>query len=214
MNQSTYESYKRQVRGFYWKFNTQVLRFHMYKIFDYETLLNTAKDFETFEGFYEFHTKNRQEVINEHLDLMFNEAENKQLNPTKELVEKCLIVRLGNIYNGMYIENKILEVFNNLTDYITCEKTDKEIDMHYKVDAIIELVGVDKFSIQIKPFTFTKYDNGSELSCHERFNIEFGMKVVYLFYKDRNTIIFNGNEIKMNNKNRIIEQIEKILVYN
>lgn len=214
INQSIYEQLKRKVTGYYFKFNTQVLRFHMNKMFNYEYLLETAKDFENFEQFYNFHTEKKQDIIDQHIKQMYYEANNKGLNTSVELVKKCIIVRLGNIYNGMYTENLILKTFSTLNDFIICEKTPKEIDTLYKVDAVIELVSVDRLAIQIKPYSFTKYDKGSELQYHNRYTLEFGPSVYYVFYKDKNTIIFNGEEIKLSDYNKIIEQIVNILVYN
>jgi hypothetical protein len=213
VTQTTYETLKKRVQGFYWKFNENVLKWHMNKMFDYEYLLETAKEYETFTEFYNFHTSKKQEIIDEHVEQMFDEATRKGLNPTKELVKNCVVVRLGNVYTGMSTENKIINTFSTLAPYITCEKTAKEIDTQYKVDGIIELQGIDKLAIQIKPISFTKYDKGSEKQNHERFKIEFGPRVYYVFYKDKNNISFNGKDIRLDNKNEIINQIEKILVY-
>lgn len=214
VNQITYEALKKSVQGFYYKFNTNILKWHIHKIFDYDYLLETAKDFKNFEEFYNFHTKNKQDLIDKHCKQMFDEAKRKGLNPTEHLIKSCFIVRLGNIYNGIFTENKILEAFSNLTPYIICTKTSKEIDTEYKVDAVIELLGVGKLAIQIKPYSFTKYDKGSELKYHNRFTLDFGPEVYYVLYKDKETIIFNNVEIRLSDKKKIIEQIEKILVYN
>lgn len=213
VNQTTYETMKREVSGFYHKFNQQVLRWHMSKIFNYEDLLESAKGFDNFSEFFNFHTSKKENIINKHIKQMYNEANSKGLNPTEDLVKKCLIVRLGNVYNGMFTENKILTVFNTLAPYISCTKTDKDIDTYYKVDGIIELIGIDRLAIQIKPSSFLKYDNGSELQYHSLFEKEFGTKVYYVLYKNKNEVLFNGNSIKLNEPEKIIEQIEKLLIY-
>lgn len=213
MNQTFYENYKREVRGFYWKFNEQVLKYHIHKIFNYDYLLATAKNFNTFAEFFEFHTAQKIDIIKEHCEEMFNEAAQKNLMPVIGIVEKCLIVRLGNIYTGMWIENKIYETFRDLASFIKVEQTPKEIDMNYKVDLVVELAGVDHIAIQIKPISFLSYDKGSELQCHKRYELEYGPKVYYVFYKDKNTIRFNGVEIKLDNKDEIIIQLENLLVY-
>jgi hypothetical protein len=214
VNQTTYENLKRQVSGFYFKFNTNVLKYHMNKIWDYEYLLETSKHFTTFTEFYRFHTEGKWEVMNQRIDMMLHEARNKGLNPTRDLVKSCLIVRLGNVYNGMFTENKILNTFSTLSPYITCKKTEKEVDMLYKVDGIVEVVGIDKLAIQIKPISFLSYDKGSELPFHQRFEMEFGPAVYYVLYKNKNLIQFNNVEIRLDEKEKIIEQIEQLLVYN
>lgn len=213
ITQAVYEEYKKNVQGFYFKFNETVLKWHISKIFSYEFLLESAKDFDNFTEFYSFHTDEKRFLIDNHVEKMVEESRRKGLEANEDLVKKCLIVRLGNIYNGMWIENRILETFDNLSPYITCKKTEKEIDILYKVDGIVQLIGLDELSIQIKPASFKLYDKGSELQYHERFTLEFGPKVFYVLYKDRNKIIFNDMEIELTNKKKIIEQIEKILVY-
>lgn len=213
MNQTTYEQLKKQVQGFYFKFNTDVLRFHMNKIWDYEFLLQTASEFPTFTEFYKYHTKDKWEIISQHIDLMWHEAQRKGLKCNRETVQNCLTVRLGNVYNGMSTEHNIISTFQNLSPYISCEKTTKEVDMLYKVDGIVELAGVDKLAIQIKPISFLTYDKGSELQYHQRFKIEYGPTVYYVLYKGKSVIIFNGVEIRLGDKEKIIEQIETILVY-
>jgi hypothetical protein len=212
INQTEYESLKRSVSGFYFKFNQNVLRYHMNKIFYYEGLLETAKSFNNFKEYYYHHTNEKSELIERHVELMLEEANRKGLNPTEDLVRACLIVRLGNIYNGMFTENKIIEAFKNISDWIICTRTDKEIDMHYKVDAVIEIKGIDKFAIQIKPISFLSYDKGSELKNHKRYEKEFNTKVFYCFYKDKNTIVLNNSEVKLSNPNDISNLIEKILL--
>lgn len=214
INQEIYEQYKKEVQGYYYKFNTEVLRFHMYKIFDYESLLKTVKNFENFEYFYNYNTKGKEEIIKEHCKQMLNEAINKKLGGTLELVKKCLIVRLGNIYNGMYTENRILEIFSNLAPYIICNKTNKDIDMEYKVDSIIELVGIGKLAIQIKPISYTKYDGISELKHHRQFKQDYGIDVYYVFYKNKDEIRFNNTDINLTDTEAIINEIENILIYN
>jgi len=212
VNQTVYENLKREVQGFYWKFNESVLKWHITKIFTYETLLESAKDFNNFTDFYDFHVKNKSFLIESHIVKMVEESNNKGLLTNSHQVRACLVVRMGNIYNGMWIENKILNTFNNLAPYITCIKTEKEVDILYKVDGIVELAGLDRLSIQIKPVSFKNYDNGSELQFHKRFTEEFGPQVFYVFYKDKNTIIFNNVEIKLTDNFKIIKQIENILV--
>ena len=213
VNQETYESLKRSVRGFYYKYNTQVQRWYITKIFNYNGLLESAKYFDNFEDYFKHHTKGKEKLMVQYFNKMYDEARQKGLNPTPELVQYCLIVRLGNIYNGMYNENKVLKTFNNLAPYITCTETSKKIDIDYKVDGIVELKNVNKIGIQIKPITFLKYDKGGELRYHSKFTKKFGYKVHYVFYKDRYTIMFNNKEIKLENKKEIIKQLEKIMIY-
>lgn len=212
MNEDKYIILKREIQGFYFKFNTEVLRFHMNKIFDYEYLLETAKSFSSFEKFYNFHTQSKKELIDYHVEKMVGEAHIKKISCNETMVRSCLMVRLGNVYTGMWIENKILETFNSLSNYITCNKTEKEIDILYKVDGVVELVSIDKFAIQIKPISFLRYDKGSEKDAHKRFELEFGPKVYYVFYKNKNTIVLDGETIDLNNKNKIVEKIENILM--
>lgn len=212
MNEEKYRKLKMEVRGLYFKFNTEVLKYHMNKIFDYEYLLETAKAFSSFEKFYDFHTESKKELIDFHVEKMVREAHIKKISINESLVRSCVIVRLGNIYTGMFVENKILETFNSLSDFVTCTKTEKEIDIHYKVDGIIELVAIDKFAIQIKPISFLSYDKGSEKDAHKRFELEFGPRVYYVFYKNNNTIVLDGETINLNNKNKIVEKIENILM--
>lgn len=214
INQTTYEQLKRKHQGFYMKFNQEIIKWHLNKIFNYEYLLETAKDHSNFTEFYYFHTKNKQDLIEAHLEQMYSEALRKGMALDKDWVFECLVVRLGNAYNGMFTEHKILETFSNLTHYITCKKTAKEIDMLYKVDGVVELIGIDKLAIQIKPISFMSYDKGSELQFHSKFTSEFGPEVYYILYKNKNVIVFNGVELKLDNKDKIIEQIENILVYN
>ena len=213
INQTKYEQWKRKHSGFYQKFNTQIIKWHLNKMFDYEYLLDTAKDFSNFTDFYYFHSKNKKDLIELHIEKMFNEAANKGFNLEKDWVFECLVVRLGNAFNGMFIENKIINTFMDLSPYIYCTKTDKEVDILYKVDGIVELMGVDKLAIQIKPISFLSYDKGSEIPFHNRYTTEFGIEVFYVLYKDINTIVFNNVEIKLSNKDKIIKQIENILVY-
>lgn len=211
VNKLTFDQLKRKHMGFYVRFNTEVTKFHIHKIFDYDYLLESAKDFDNFVDFYYHHTFNKHELINEHLEQMYEEALRKGMKLNKEWVEELLIVRLGNAYSGNYIEHQIIKVFSNLAPYIICEKTSKDVDMNYKVDAIIEFSGLDSLAIQIKPYSFTKYDNGSELPYHKRFEKEMGPKVHYVFYKDKDTIVFDESLIKLSEKDRIARKIEKLL---
>lgn len=213
MNQKEYEIMKRSVSGFYHKFNQQVLKWNMSKMFHYETLLETAKDFDNFEDFYNHQTKGKEGKIKSIINNMLLFNKDKFTGLTYELIEKCVIVRLGNIYNGMYIENKIIETFKDLSDYISCEKTDKEIDTSFKVDAIVKIEGINQIAIQIKPISFVKYDKGSERNAHKQFTLEYDTQVFYVFYRDRENIVFNGTDVKLNNKGKIIEILEN-MVYN
>lgn len=212
INQSSYELLKRQVSGFYGRFNQGVLRFHMNKIFDYDSLIETPKQFPTFKEYYDYHTYHKQDVIEEHVAQMLAEAIRKNLNPTPELVRNCLIVRLGNIYNGMVMEDKVLVTLQTVADWIFCQKVSTDIDMNYKVDAVVEIPGVDRFAIQIKPISFLSYDKGSEKVHHERYEKEFGTKVFYCFYKGSNTIVLNNVEISMSNTKLLEKTIEKIML--
>lgn len=213
INQEIYEELKSEVSGFYYKFNTQVQRFYIHKLFKYEDLINTAKDFDNFEDFYNFHTENKLEEIIKTCKKMYEESISKNIEgTTMDKVEKCLIVRLGNIYNGIYTENIILNTLSNLTEYIICEKSTKDTDMNYKVDGVLEIIGLGKIAFQIKPNSFTKYDNGSELRYHNEFKNKFGIKVFYIYYLDKEKIKINNKILKLDNKNDIIEQIEYLLI--
>jgi hypothetical protein len=44
--------------------------------------------------------------------------------------------------------------------------------------------------------------------------MEFGPAVYYVLYKNKNLIQFNNVEIRLDEKEKIIEQIEQLLVYN
>lgn len=214
MDQKEYEQLKRSVSGYYSKFNTQVLKWYMNKIFDYTYLLESANEFKTFEEYYNFHTKNKGEVISSYVEEMLKEAESKVPGTTRGLIETCIKVRLGNIYTGMVIETKIIDSFNNLNDWISCTKTEKEIDMNYKVDAIVQVAGISEIAIQIKPISFTHYGLGTELTYHQQFEKEFGTKVFYVFYKDLNNILFNGNNVELNDVEKIVQILENLIYSN
>lgn len=214
MSQIEYEKLKRSVSGFYQKFNTTILKWHINKIFDYKYLLETAVQYETFEDYYYFHTKEKAEVISEHVNQMMDESVNKVEGTTEALIRTCILVRLGNVYHGMVMENRIIETFNRLEPWILCEKTEKEIDTNYKVDGIVTFIGIDQIAIQIKPVSFTKYDRGSEIGAHNKFTTEFGIEVYYVFYKDKDTIQFNGIDVKLNEKGKIVEILETLVYSN
>lgn len=196
MNEKEYLKLKLGLRGFYGKFNTLVLKWHMRDMFNpYVELLETAKDYDNFEDYYERHTKGKEVLIDETVEKMFTEACKKiptGIRFTKKDCKDAITVRLGNIWTGMYTENKIINTLNSLSDWITCEKTDADTDTNYKVDAIVGIPGIDNFAVQIKPISFLTYGKGTEKEHHERYELEIGNKVLYLFYKDdKDTIVFN-----------------------
>lgn len=213
INGSTYVELKRSVSGFYQKFNTQVLRFYMYKIFNYDLLISSVDRFDTFEDYYDFHTRYRQDLIEESLEKMYDEALRKGLNPTRESVETCLIVRLGNIYHGIYVENKIISTTQQLADWLVCEKAERQIDLDYKIDAFISIPAINVIGIQIKPISFLSYAKGSEDESHKKFYDKTGTKVYYCFYKDEDTIVLDGTEIKLYNRELYIEKLTELLCY-
>lgn len=191
MNQQEYLKMKRSVSGFYMKFNNKTLAHGIREIFNYNELLETAKNFKNFEEFYNYHTKDKEYLMNKIVEKMFEIDKDNIEGITKEKVKSCLVVRLGNIYNGKFMENKIISTFNNVQPWISCTETSVEIDINYKVDAIVTLNSIGNFAIQIKPLSFTKYDDGKELPFHKQFEIENNIKVYYVFYRDENTIYLN-----------------------
>lgn len=213
IDEKLFREWKAKHRGFYQDFNTKITKYYLSKMFDYNYLIETAKDYNSFEKFYNYHTNSKQNLIENTVEKMYDEAVNKGFKLEKEWAYECLVVRLGNCWYGNNIEDRILKTISFASPYITCKKTEPEIDKNYKVDGIVEIVGIDRLAIQIKPLTFTYYDKGSELEYHKMFENEFGPKVYYLFYKENGNIIFNNVEIKLVDKEKIIEQIEKLLVY-
>lgn len=215
IDQELYKKYKKEVRGFYMKFNSQVLKYYIHKLFDYDYLLKSVTRFDNFEKFYYFHIKGKTDKLKEYIIQMLRECERKNIRATEELVIKCFIVRMGNIYNGIYTEHKILTTFSNLAPYIICTKTTDEVDMDYKVDAVIELSGIDKMAIQIKPISFLKYGADSELRFHKKFEKEYETKVYYVFYDNENfeSITFNRHKFNLDDTDKISEYIENILIY-
>jgi hypothetical protein len=203
MDQAEYLKLKRSVSGLYQQFNGKVLASGIREIFDYNELLNSAKEHKTFGDFFNYHTKDRTELIDIVVEKMFNQNENEFKGLTKEKVYACLVSRLGNIYNGKFMEHKIITNFNSIEDYIKCIETSVDIDINYKVDAIITVEGIGDFAIQIKPLSFKSYDKGSELPYHKQFELENNMKVYYVLYRDQDTIFFNGELVSLYDKNKI-----------
>jgi hypothetical protein len=214
INYKEYQKMKILVSGLYWKFNENILKWYMSKIFNYEQLMESSLEYESFEDYYNTHTKGKEDLIEKYVEEMWKEANKKGLNITKEKVKFCLIVRMGNIYTGMKRENNILDMLTNLSPYIICNKAGKFIDTRYKIDCIVEYQGIDKAGFQIKPISFLSYDKGSENKYHLLFEKDFKMKAHYIFYKGDNIVIIGGKEFLIKeNKNEIIKQLEKILVY-
>ncbi|HLO11580.1 MAG TPA: hypothetical protein VK190_04925 [Pseudoneobacillus sp.] len=211
ISEEKFKKLKKKYEGFYYKFNQNVTKWYIWKMFDYETLNDGIENFKSFKEFLKFHTKNRYEVVDYHINQMMSEANRKGLKSDYETVRDCLHLRLGNIYYGAFAEHKILTVFNNLKPWITCEKTSKEIDTNYKVDGIVTLVGIDQIAIQIKPISFSKYGLGSEEMAHKQFEKEFGMRVYYVFYEEHGVIAFHGTEIKLTDIEKIVEKIYNLV---
>jgi hypothetical protein len=211
MTNKEYERVKLSVRGLYKQFNTQVLKTHIRSIFNYDYLISSAKDFNSFAEYLHHHTNGKEELISETVDKMFAENVGRFAALTREKVGNCLISRLGNIYFGNFMEYKIITKLNSLNSWITCEKTSEDVDLKMKVDAIITLVGIGNTAIQIKPESYVKYDDGSELGAHAQFKIEYDMDVHYLFYKDdMETIILKGEYIRLDDIEALVKIIEKL----
>lgn len=212
INSSTYVELKRSVSGFYYKFNQNVLRFYMYKIFDYDYLIESVVNFDHFEDYYKHHVENKRFLIDSKIEEMYNEAVRKNMNPTKQLVESCLIVRLGNIFNGIHNENNIIKTLQNLDNNIICDKASRSTDLDFKIDAFITIPMINTVGIQIKPNSFNSYAKGNEDEKHKEFFEKTGTKVHYIFYKDNGNVIVDGSEIPLIDKEKLLEKIKKILL--
>lgn len=208
MNQQEYLALKKKHEGTYFKFNQQVLRWHLNKIFRYEYLLESAHLFDSFEKFFAYHTKDREGKISEVVGNMYQEAVKKGIFISKQGCEECLYVRMGNVYTGVYTEHQILKVLNNLSEDFTCEKANKETDTKFKVDAVITFSIIGQLAIQIKPISYLNYEKGEELEFHREYEEKNGVKVMYLYYKDPETILFNDEEMKLTEVEKIMEQIQ------
>lgn len=208
-----YSKYKLEVRGYYFQFNSNVLKHYMRNIFgDYTELMRSANDFDSLELYINYHISNKN--IQYFLEKMLNEANKKDIKGSNiNIIYKCLLVRLGNIYTGVRAEKEILEYLNNLAPYITCEKTRDEIDMNYKVDGIITIKGIGEIAIQIKPFSFKSYNTGEETKYHRMFEEAFNIPVKYVLYKQDKKLLFLDEVFEYNDQEKLVEKIEEFMVY-
>lgn len=207
-----YLKYKQEVRGIYKKLNYKIIPQAMYKIVNYDNMVKLAKEFEKFDDFIYYFTVGKDKKIDRILDEMLNKAKNESIDVTKDIVKKCLIVRFGNVFFGFYAENLILKTLTNLSPYIICNKATDEEDMNNKIDATLEIAGIDKIAIQIKPITFLNYNSGNEAVAHQNYFLEHNNNVVYFFYDNEYNLIIKNTKISLENTDELTSFIEKLII--
>lgn len=214
INQETYFKWKQQLQGPYQRFNNEITKKYVNKIFNYGYLLESAKYYDTFEEFYAFHTLKREKLLKENLELMYQENIEKGFNYDKATVYAMFIVRIGNAYTGMAAENVYIKGLNFIDHNIECIKQQGYVDKELKVDALLKFKGYGSIALQIKPVSNLFYTKGEELEFHEEYTKSTGTKVFYLYYEpDLNTFTLDKQVLKLSEPEKIVEKLKQLMVY-